>query len=277
MARRVRPTYNRGSAVRAGFRRRALPAQSRHAMKPILALFFAAFAATAAHADTVPAAKAAPVSRSGLPAGIVPRLMPRQLVDARLADCLDRVFHDNLDGGAGRGCASGDGGNLQQYTDRATFMAALAPGHIENAFDTVTPGMSGALEYAASGYEYMVFTQFNRDGGLYNGAGFVSTDRVDDAVTLFFLSGAPVHALGADLWPSDFSLRRADGTISIEIWLEDGTIETVAGGAGDFNGFVSASPIVMVIVDAPDVPPATPAESPDRWATLDNLVIGDVP
>lgn len=246
-------------------------------MKPILALFFTAFAATAAHADALPAANAAPVSRSGLPAGIVPRLTPRQLVDARLADCFDHVFHDDLDGGAGRGCASGDGGGLQVYTDRATFMAALAPGHIENTFDAVTPGMSGALEYAASGYEYMVFTQFNRDGGLYNGAGFVSTDRVDDAVTLFFLSGAPVHALGADLWPSDFSLRRADGTISIEVWLEDGTIQTVAGGPGDFNGFVSASPIVMVIVDAPDVPPATPADSPDRWATLDNLVIGDVP
>lgn len=248
-------------------------------MKPILAFLFAAFAAAAAHADTVPAEQAAPLSRSGVPSGGSVRLTPPQLVhNARAADCFDRVFHDNLDGDAGRGCANGDGGSLQVYTDRATFMAALAPGYIQNTFDDITPGMSGALEYATGGFEYTVFTQFNRHGGLYNGAGFVSTDRVDDAVTLFFLGGAPVHALGADLWPSDFSLRRVDGTISIEIWLEDGTIETVTpAGSGDFNGFVSASPIVMVIIDAPDLPSAPPAQSPDRWATLDNLVIGDVP
>jgi len=248
-------------------------------MKPILAFLLAAFAAAAAHADPAPAARDAPVSRSGLPTGWSVRLAPRQFIhNARIADCVDRVFHDNLDGDAGRGCASGDGGDVQVYTDRAAFMAALAPGHVENAFDDAVPGMSGALLYAAGGYEYTVFTQFNRDGGLYNGAGFVSTDRVDDAVTLFFLGGAPVHALGADLWPSDFSLRRVDGTISVEIWLENGVIETVTPtGPGDFSGFVSASPIVMVIVDAPDQPSAPPPASPDRWATLDNLVIGDVP
>jgi len=248
-------------------------------MKPILAFLFAAFAAGAAHADTAPAQTVASVSRSGLPTGWSVRLTPQQLIhNARVADCFDRVFHDNLDGGAGRGCASGDGGGLQVYADRAAFMTALAPGYVENAFDAVTPGMSGALQYATGGYEYTVFTQFNRDGGLYNGAGFVSTDRVEDAVTLFFLSGAPVHALGADLWPSDFALHRVDGTISVEIWLEDGTIETVTpAGPGDFTGFVSDSPIVMVIVDAPDLASVPPAQSPDRWATLDNLVIGDVP
>ena len=224
-------------------------------MKPTFLALFALCAATAAHADT-------PVMTRS--AGWAVRLTPQQLIHNARAD---RLFHDDLDG---------DG--LQVYADRAAFMAALAPGHVENAFDDVVPGMSGGLEYAASGYEYMVFTQFNRDGGLYNGAGFVSTDRVDDAVTLFFLSGAPVHALGADLWPSDFSLRRVDGTLSIDVWLEDGTIDTVTpAGPGDFTGFVSASPIVMVIVDAPDLASVPPAQSPDRWATLDNLVIGDVP
>lgn len=248
-------------------------------MKPILALLLAAFAAAAANAGTLPAEKAAPTTRSGMTPGWSVRLTPQQLIhNARTADCFDRVFRDNLDGDAGQGCANGDGSGLQVYTDRATFMAALAPGAIENAFDDVVPGISGGLNYAKAGYEYLIFTQFTRHGGLYNGAGFISTDRVDDAVTLFFLSGAPVHALGADMWPSDFSLRRVDGSISIEIWLEDGTIETVnPAHAGDFNGFTSESPIVMVIVDAPDLQSVPAGESPDRWATLDNLVIGDVP
>ena len=247
---------------------RSRPTATSLAMKPTFALLLALCATTAAHAETAVA------TRSG---GWSVRLTPRQMIHDARAACADRVFHDNLDGAAGSGCATGTGG-LQVYTDRATFMAALAPDPVENAFDDAVPGMSGALLYADGGYEYTVFTQFNRDGGLYNGAGFVSTDRVDDAVTLFFLSGAPVHALGADLWPSDFSLHRVDGTISVEIWLEDGTIETVQpAGPGDFSGFVSASPIVMVIVDAPDQLSAPPPASPDRWATLDNLVIGDVP
>lgn len=243
-------------------------------MKPTLVLLLAAFAATAAHAD-----KAAPTTRSGSPPGWSVLLTPQQLIhNARVADCLDRVFHDNLDGDAGHGCANGDGSGLQVYTDRAAFTAALAPGYIDNAFDDVVPGIAGGLNYAKAGYEYLIFTQFTRHGGLYNGAGFISTDRVDDAVTLFFLSGAPVHALGADLWTSDFSLRPVAGTLSIDVWLEDGTIETVTpAGPGTFSGFTAESPIVMVVVDAPDLQSVPPGESPDRWATLDNLVIGDVP
>jgi hypothetical protein len=237
-------------------------------MKPTFALL-AVFAAAAAHAGTLE-----PTARSG---GFFP-LAPQQFDVTRIAACADQVFHDNLDGDAGHGCVQGSGA-VQVYTDRAAFLAALAPGYIDNTFDDVTPGMSGALQYAKAGYEYTVFTQLNRRGGLYNGPGFISTDRVSDAVTLYFLSGNPVHALGADLWPSDFSLRPVAGTIEIDIWLEDGTIETVTpAGPGNFSGFVSAnSPIVMVVIDAPDLQSVPAGESPDRWSTLDNLVIGDVP
>jgi hypothetical protein len=188
--------------------------------------------------------------------------------------CADAVFANGLEDAASGTCRAA--GTMQVFTDRAAFIAALAPGHIENAFDDVARGASGALNYSDSNVGYQIYTQFFADGALYNGAGFVSTDRVSDSIVVYFLSGNPVTAIGGNFWPSDFSLNPVDG--SIDLTLSDGTVETITSGGPDaFRGFIAPAPIFRLTIDAPDIVPAPPGASPDRWPTMDNLVIGTAP
>jgi hypothetical protein len=56
-----------------------------------------------------------------------------------------------------------------------------------------------------------------------------------------------------------------------------GATETVdTTGPDDFRGFIANQPIAAMFVDAPEIDPPVPGESQDRWATLDNLVVGSV-
>jgi hypothetical protein len=160
----------------------------------------------------------------------------------------------------------------QVFTDRAAFLAALAAGRAENAFDDVAAGAAGGLNYAINGFEYLVYTQFFADGALYNGTGFISTDRVGDQIVVY-LSGNPVTAIGGNFWPVDFASRPTDGSIVLE--FSDGSQETIdAAGPQDFRGFIFADPIFRLTIDAPDIVSPPPGTSPDRWPALDNLIIG---
>jgi hypothetical protein len=159
------------------------------------------------------------------------------------------------------------------FTDRSAFLAALAAGHVENAFDDVVAGASGGLRYAQNRIEYVLYTQPFADGWLYNGPGFVSTDRIGDAVTVYQL-GIPVTAIGGEFWATDFLLAPADGFV--EVALDDGTLETIPStGPGTFRGFISATPIGRLTVDVPAAAQLTGGESQDRWPALDNLIIGN--
>ena len=161
----------------------------------------------------------------------------------------------------------------QIFTDRTAFLAALAAGRAENAFDDVAAGASGGLNYAANGFEYLIYTQFGADGAIYNGPGFISTDRVGDHMVVY-LSGNPVTAIGGNFWPVDFASRPTDG--SIDLFLSDGTQETIEStGPDDFRGFITTDPIFTLTIDAPDIVSPPPGKSPDRWPALDNLIIGN--
>jgi hypothetical protein len=202
-------------------------------------------------ATTTPAATA-----SGLPTGT-----------------LDRVFASGLDA---------VGGNpVTVYTDRAAFLAALAPGYAEHDFSEIAPGTSQPISYTdgSDAWHYTIFTGIFATHPLYNGAGYISTDRVDDPISVATsIFDPPFTAIGANVWPSDFSLQPTTGQVVLTVLMQDGTIgatETIdTSGPGDFRGFVATQPIAGVFLDAPEIDPPVAGESQDRWATLDNLIIG---
>jgi len=230
-------------------------------------------AAVAVHAT------AAPSSRSGRVA-VAPPLPVQSFLSSGQADCADRLFTNGLDEDSSGVCATD---TVTVYTDRDAFLAALAPGHIENAFDNVAQGASGALRYSDGAFDYLIFTQPYPpgDSALYNGPGFVSTDRATDQIFVAtFLHNAPITAMGGNMWPSDFWLQPTTGTIIVAAILQDGTLgatETIdTQGPDDFRGFVStATPIAYLLIEAPDLDPSPPDDAPDRWPTLDNLIIGN--
>jgi len=230
-------------------------------------------AAAAAHAS-------APTSRSGNAAS-APRSPARPLTIASPLLCADAVFANGLDN-ASRGVC-GDGA-VTVYTDRAEFLAALAPGHIENTFTDVAQGTSLPLQYADGDFNYTVFTEFfGASGGLYNGPGYISTDRVTDQIWVSTtVDDAPIGAIGGNVWPSDFQLQPTPGTIVLTVILQDGSTgatETIdSGGPDDFRGFISATtPIAFLQIEAPDLDAPPAGTTPDRWPTLDNLIIGATP
>jgi hypothetical protein len=217
-----------------------------------------ALAATSATASTTSRSRAPqPAMASAIPTGM-----------------FDRVFASGLD--AVRG-----GTPVTVYTDRAAFLAALAPGYAEHDFSEIAPGTSQPISYTdgADAWHYTIFTGVFATHPLYNGAGYISTDRVDDPVSVATtIFDPPFTAIGANVWPSDFSLQPTSGQVVLTVLMQDGTIgatETVdTTGADDFRGFVANAPIAGVFVDAPEIDPPVPGESQDRWATLDNLIIG---
>jgi hypothetical protein len=218
-----------------------------------------ALAATSATASTT--------SRSGA-------TPPSATANVNAAGMLDRVFASGVD--AIRG-----GDPVTVYTDRAAFLAALAPGYAEHDFSEIEPGTSQPITYTdgADAWHYTIFTGIFPTHPLYNGPGFISTDRVDDPVSVTTtIFDPPFTAIGANVWPSDFSQQPTTGQVVLTVIMQDGTTgatETVdTTGPDDFRGFVANAPIAGVFIDAPEIDPPVPGESQDRWATLDNLVIG---
>jgi hypothetical protein len=190
------------------------------------------------------------------------------------AGLLDRVFANGVDVIRG-------GDPVTVYTDRDAFLAALASGYAEHDFSEIAQGTSQPITYTdgADAWHYTLFTGIFATHPLYNGPGYVSTDRVDDPVSVATsIFDPPFNAIGANVWPSDFSLQPTTGQVVVTILLQDGTIgatETVdTTGPGDFRGFVANQPIAAMFIDAPEIDPPVPGESRDRWATLDNLVVG---
>jgi hypothetical protein len=177
------------------------------------------------------------------------------------------------DGSPAAAASASPSGTTQVFTDRAAFVAALADVRSENKFNDVAPGSSGGLRYSRNGFEYLIFTQFGARSALYNGVNSISTDRATDEVVLTFTNDAPVTAIGANFWSTDFAQRPISGIVTVT--LSDGTTETIdSTGPSGFIGFIAPAPIFGFTVDAPDIADAPPGTSPDRWPTMTNLIIG---
>jgi hypothetical protein len=103
------------------------------------------------------------------------------------------------------------------FTDRNAFLAALPSKPEINPFDSVTPSESGWLLFERDGYGYGIYTQFGAHGALYNGAGFVSTERIADRIVVRFTGDRPITAIGGNFWSSDFGLRPVHGSIVLKV------------------------------------------------------------
>lgn len=196
---------------------------------------------------------------------------PFLAIGSAASACVDAVFANGLDDASHSKCHTA--GTVQIFTDRAAFLGALSATHTVNAFDDIHAGTSGGLVYSEHGFEYQIYTQFHARGPLYNGDGFISTDRSTDQVILY-QTGDPVTAIGGNFWASDFSLQPVIGTI--DIYVNQELVDSFEStNPNDFRGFITESPISSLTIDSPDIDEPPPGTSTDRWPTMDNLIIGN--
>ena len=157
------------------------------------------------------------------------------------------------------------------YTDRAAFLEAIEVGHIDNDFDDIPPGPSGELHFDEDGFQYRIVTQFRADGLLFNGDGFLSTERSTDSLQLFVVPFVrPVNAIGADFFTTSLSVTPASGTVHLFL---DGVEETIEStGAPVFRGFISD--LDLAGWDEFATGEADNGTPIDRWPAMDNLLLG---
>jgi hypothetical protein len=151
------------------------------------------------------------------------------------------------------------------YTDSASFLANVQPGHFFNNFTGVPSGAVASLDYSSGGFSYTISTG-GGVSGLFNGTGIVSTDNAADVIRIDFTSGN-VTAVGGNFWSTDINFFPFAATVDVN--LSDGTsVSFNSTNANDFRGFTSNAVITSMTIDAID-PVAGPA-----WSTLDNLYVG---
>lgn len=166
--------------------------------------------------------------------------------------------------GVTEGCAARGGGF---FTDQTAFIDAINPGFYQESFDGVVGGAVTSLDFTDGTYSYTITAFGGGSNELFNDPGLISTDSALDALLVSF-TGAPVFAVGGIFYAGDINFAPT-GT-SIVLTLDDGTEETLDPTAVDtFAGFVSASPILSIAIEAPDG--AAPF-----WPTIEDLIVGTV-
>lgn len=156
------------------------------------------------------------------------------------------------------------GASAQMFTTDAGFQAALggnlATSYFEN-FASVTPGAIASLNFGpTNGFAYTVSAP---PGGLFNDTGLISTNLAADAILVTF-TGAPVYALGGNMWATDINVQAIPADITIT--LSNGQTTTFTSGAAtDFRGFISQTGAIASFTIAGGTTPGI------RWPTLDNL------
>lgn len=181
------------------------------------------------------------------------------VTEARTCHTTDALFCDGFDG-----LTSG----VRIFTDRSTFLAALAPGWYENPFDDVVAGILPWLGYAQAPWAYTILPTGpgHSSGGtvtpptLYNLSGVVGVDPSD---AIFVIStGNQATAIGGNFYSG-----QPVGS-PVVLTLNDGTVLTfVSQGPGDFRGVISSTPITTLSVSVIN---NALYESPH----MDNLIIG---
>lgn len=166
---------------------------------------------------------------------------------------------------------------ITQYTDRATFLAALPAHYLSTDFSDLTPGDQGVTTLTLFGSTPGAALLVEARNALNDFAGdnfWVSDlgdlDHALGAATTYSdqlrISGT-FHAIGADWFLGDIDDNYLAGTVTLT--FSDGSTYDISSTsqANSFRGFISDSPLTSVLV-SPDDPVNVAG-----WATVDNLAI----
>ena len=164
---------------------------------------------------------------------------------------------------------------LTEYTDRAAFLAALAPGYLSNNFSTLAAGIQTSATLSFSGGSPSINVDLTtRDGSdsLPGGPLYVcNTSTVSNApgtgrrTDKLSISAPAFTAIGGDWFISGVNDEFVAGEVTLT--FSDGTIRTVNGTdqPNSFRGYISDAPLTGVKVIA--------TNTALGWTTIDNLVI----
>jgi PEP-CTERM motif len=154
------------------------------------------------------------------------------------------------------------------FTDRAAFLADVQPGYYLEDFNGL-PGntdLGPSVSFSGGGFSYDA-TNPNDLFTTPSIAGDVALSTFDSgqSITITF-TGAPVTAVGGNIFGSDISGIYTPGAITMQ--LDDGESITLPNpDPTSFAGFITSSPIVSVSIFPEGFNSA-------YWATLDNLIVG---
>jgi hypothetical protein len=155
------------------------------------------------------------------------------------------------------------------YTDRAAFLAALSSSSTDD-YNDLTPGFqSPPLSRTIPGYTYnAVATSSGLAIGSTGGSQVLSTSLFDEPLTLNFTAGAPT-AVGGYFFNTDEPFNLLNRVITVTANPGASTQSVVTGSATNFFGWLdnSGTPFTSLVI----VPGAG---SPDAYATVDDLVLG---
>lgn len=155
------------------------------------------------------------------------------------------------------------------FTDQASFLANVQPGYYLETFDSL-PGytdLGPSVSFSGNGFSY----DATNPDGLYtttptmSGDVALSTYDSGQSITITF-TGAPVTAVGGDIYGSDISGNYTAGAITMQ--LDDGSSITLPNPSPtSFAGFIASSPIASVTIFPEGF-------DPGYYATLNNLIVG---
>ena len=146
------------------------------------------------------------------------------------------------------------------YTSSASFLSNVAAGAYTNTFTGIAE--DPPTTFSGGGFAYSIAA----DGGLYGVNDFLSTNQIDDALTINF-TGNAVTALGGNFFSVDFV--NAFQAVKMTVTLSDGTAVsfTPADLGSSYRGFTSTTAITSLVISAP---------GQSLYSSLDNFTVGTV-
>lgn len=164
-------------------------------------------------------------------------------------------------------------GNIVVYTDRADFLAALAPGYYEETFDGLSQGgLSSPQAFSGGGFSYDVSAPFSLWSGTIGGDRFLAVQSASDPLNFSNFGGAP-HAFGGYFFFADNAggiHPDGAGSITVTNGVDPVLVVDVPAptAATTFFGFIGTAPLTSVsFVRTTDVGTG--------WASVNDIIAGN--
>jgi hypothetical protein len=172
--------------------------------------------------------------------------------------------------------AAAGSASAQFFSDEASFNAQLASSFTEDFSGIPTGLVDMPLSFSGNGFGFSVEAVDSPvDGnllndGLFNDPGLLSTNSATDGMQFTF--SGPVQAVGGNIFSSDINFAAQPLVISLN-FSDGGSDSFVTNGSSDFIGYVSASNITSLFIDALDAVDPIFGNTPN-WVAVDSLTVG---